>query len=128
MAKACPLFVPLAEEGLTDHPATRLIAAEYLAPLAAENLDTLILGCTHYPLLAPLLAEVVGPSVRLQDSATAVARRAAAILDEKGLRHAGAAPRHSFHVTDMPHRFQEIGQRFLGREMADVRLENLDKC
>ena len=128
VAKACPLFVPLAEEGLTNHPATRLIAAEYLAPLAAENLDTLILGCTHYPLLAPLLAEVVGPSVRLQDSATAVARRAAAILDEKGLRHAGPSPRHSFHVTDMPHRFQAIGQRFLGREMADVRLENLDKC
>ena len=128
VAKACPLFVPLVEEGWLDHPATRLVAAEYLTPLLSQNLDTLILGCTHYPLLAPLLAEVVGPAIRLQDSATAVARRAAAILDEKGLRHAGPSPRHSFHVTDMPHRFQEIGQRFLGREMEDVRLENLDKC
>ena len=128
VAKACPLFVPLAEEGWTDHPATRLVAAEYLDPLGAENLDTLILGCTHYPLLAPLLAAVVGPAVRLQDSASAVAARAAAILDEQGLRHAGTAPRHSFHVTDMPRRFLEIGQRFLGRTMETVRLENLDAC
>ncbi|MFP5258595.1 MAG: glutamate racemase [Acidobacteriota bacterium] len=125
VAKACPLFVPLVEEGWIDHPATRLVAAEYLAPLAAENLDTLILGCTHYPLLAPLLAEVVGPGIRLQDSATAVARRAAAILDEQGLRNPGGCPRRDFHVTDMPHRFLDIGQRFLGQAMANVHLETI---
>lgn len=125
VAKACPLFVPLVEEGWLDHPATRLVAAEYLEPLAAENLDTLILGCTHYPLLAPLLASVVGPGIRLQDSASAVARRAAAILDEKGLRNPGDAPRHDFHVTDMPHRFLDIGQRFLGQAMVNVHLETI---
>ena len=125
VAKACPLFVPLVEEGWLDHPATRLVAVEYLAPLAAHNLDTLILGCTHYPLLAPLLAEVVGPGLRLQDSATAVARRAAAILDAQGLRNTAAAPAHSFHVTDLPHRFIAVGERFLGRPMTDVRLETL---
>lgn len=125
VAKACPLFVPLVEEGWLDHPATRLVAAEYLQPLLSQNLDTLILGCTHYPLLAPLLAQVVGPGIRLQDSASAVARRAAAILDEKGLRHHGNTPDHSFHVTDMPHRFLDIGQRFLGQAMANVHLETL---
>ncbi|MHC1791728.1 glutamate racemase [Solidesulfovibrio sp.] len=125
VSKACPLFVPLVEEGWLDHPATRLVAAEYLGPLRAHNLDTLILGCTHYPLLAPLLAQVVGPGIRLQDSASAVARRAAAILDARGLRHCGGKPVHAFHVTDLPHRFLDIGQRFLGQAMADVQLETL---
>jgi len=123
-ARACPLFVPLVEEGWLDHPATWLVAEEYLGPLLAEHLDTLILGCTHYPLLRPLLGEVVGPDVRLQDSATAVAERAAAILAEFGLENPSAdPPRYTYHVTDMPHRFLEIGQRFLGRPMDDIRLE-----
>lgn len=124
-AKACPLFVPLVEEGWLDHPATRLVAEEYLRPLLTENLDTLILGCTHYPLLAPLLATVVGPGIRLQDSATAVAARAAAILTDLGLRQTDGTPHHVFHVTDMPLRFREIGERFLGRPMGNVRLEEL---
>ena len=129
-ARACPLFVPLVEEGWLTHPATRLVAEEYLAPLLEENLDTLILGCTHYPLLAPLLAEVVGPKVRLQDSATAVAERAAAVLSYLGLAAAddGKTPRHVFHVTDMPLRFREVGERFLGRPMEDVRLEKLESA
>jgi glutamate racemase len=124
-AKACPLFVPLVEEGWLNHPATRLVAVEYLEPLLAENLDTLILGCTHYPLLAPLLAEVVGPTVHLQDSATAVAERAAAILAELGLKNTAASPRYDFHVTDVPLRFQDVGGRFLGRPMVNVHLEKL---
>ncbi len=125
-AKACPLFVPLVEEGWLDHPATRLVAEEYLAPLRSENLDTLILGCTHYPLLAPLLAEVAGPSVRLQDSATAVAAGAEAVLEETRLKNpAGRPPRYDFHVTDMPLRFLDIGGRFLGRPMENVHLEKI---
>jgi len=129
-SKACPLFVPLVEEGWLTHPATRLVAEEYLTPLLAENLDTLILGCTHYPLLAPLLAEVAGPGVRLQDSATAVAERAAAVLGYLGLAapdgpDTPGAPHHVFHVTDVPRKFREIGERFLGRPMEDVRLEKL---
>jgi glutamate racemase len=127
VARACPLFVPLVEEGWLTHPATRLVAREYLEPLLAEDLDTLILGCTHYPLLRPLLAEVAGPRVRLQDSATAVAARAAAILAELGLANtSGESPRHVFHVTDMPQRFEELGRRFLGRILDDVRLEKIE--
>jgi glutamate racemase len=127
VARACPLFVPLVEEGWLDHPATRLVAHEYLDPLLAEQVDTLILGCTHYPLLRPLLAEVAGSGVRLQDSATAVAARAAGILAELGLANtADVPPRHAFHVTDMPQRFQELGRRFLGRDMDNVHLEKIE--
>ncbi|WP_300154757.1 glutamate racemase [Solidesulfovibrio sp.] len=125
IAKACPLFVPLVEEGWLDHPATRMVAEEYLRPVLEERPDTLILGCTHYPLLAPLLASVTGPEVRLQDSATAMADRAAAVLAELGLARNDGPPRHVFHVTDMPLRFREIGERFLGRPMEDVRLEKM---
>ena len=126
VSRACPLFVPLVEEGWLDHPATRLVAEEYLGPLLAERLDTLILGCTHYPLLAPLLSEVAGPSVRLQDSATAVAARAEAILTGTGLRNPAPGPaRYDFHVTDKPHRFEEIGSRFLGRPMDNIHLETM---
>ena len=75
-SQACPLFVPLVEEGWLDHPVTRLTAQEYLKPVLAENVDTLVLGCTHYPLIKPLLQDVVGPSVRLVDSAITVAEQA----------------------------------------------------
>ncbi len=125
-ARACPLFVPLVEEGWLDHPVTRLTAQEYLAPLLAQNIDTLVLGCTHYPLLKPLLQSVVGPDVALVDSAQAISLRTAAILKGKGLDNPQrCAPGHVFHVTDVPHRFQEIGERFLGRALTDVRREEL---
>ena len=71
------LFVPLVEEGWFDHPVTRLTAVEYLKPILAERIDTLVLGCTHYPLLKPLLQEVTGPDIRLIDSAEAMADIAA---------------------------------------------------
>lgn len=121
--QACPLFVPLAEEGWTDHPVTRLTAFEYLTPLLAQNIDTLVLGCTHYPLLKPMLQSVMGPGVALVDSAEAIALRAEALLREMNLNNAsGKPPRHVFHVTDVPQRFQDVGERFLGRP-----LENLER-
>jgi len=124
--RACPLFVPLVEEGWLDHSVTRLTAQEYLNPLLAQNIDTLILGCTHYPLLKPLLGSVLGPGVSLVDSAEAIALRASALLTEMNLKNPGTGePRHVFHVTDVPQRFQEIGERFLGRPLGDVRVENL---
>jgi glutamate racemase len=126
VSRACPLFVPLAEEGFLDHPATRLIAREYLAPVLAENPDTLILGCTHYPLLRPLLQDVAGPGVTLVDSATAVAEDARRVLAESGLLAGGdAAPRHDFYVTDAPQRLRDIGELFLGRPLPDVHLVSL---
>lgn len=124
--QACPLFVPLVEEGWVDHPVTRLTAFEYLTPMLAQNIDTLVLGCTHYPLLKPLLSSVLGPGVQLVDSAEAISLRVAALLKEMNLQNPQEnAPQHVFHVTDVPHRFQEIGERFLGRALGTVRLESL---
>jgi glutamate racemase len=122
-SQACPLFVPLVEEGWFDHPVTRLTAQEYLKPVLAERIDTLVLGCTHYPLLKPLLQEVAGPEIRLIDSAEAMAAKAADLLTETGLGNPQRkAPDYRFFVTDVPHRFQTIGEHFLGRTMAHTEI------
>ena len=122
--QACPLFVPLVEEGWLDHPVTRLTAQEYLKPVLAEHVDTLVLGCTHYPLLKPLLRNVIsetGQSVQLVDSAITVAEQAARALVTSGLAHSGNTPaRAEYFVTDVPLRFQTIGERFLGRTLGTV--------
>jgi glutamate racemase len=120
-AQACSLFVPLVEEGWLDHEVTRLTAREYLAPLTGHGVDTLVLGCTHYPLLKPLLGEVAGAGVQLVDSAETVAREAAQLLAERGLKNPGReSPAHEFFVTDVPQRFQRVGELFLGRPLAPV--------
>jgi glutamate racemase len=121
VSQACPLFVPLVEEGWLDHPVTRLTAQEYLKPILAERIDTLVLGCTHYPLLKPLLAEVAGPGVTLVDSAEAMAERTAALLTDLDLHTPSRTPAdYHFYVTDVPLRFQTIGERFLGRSLNNV--------
>ncbi|MDD5364513.1 MAG: glutamate racemase [Gallionellaceae bacterium] len=121
VSQACPLFVPLVEEGWLDHPVTRLTAQEYLKPILAEKIDTLVLGCTHYPLLKPLLAEVAGPGVTLVDSAEAMAEQTAALLTKLDLHTPSRAPAdYHFYVTDVPLRFQTIGERFLGRSLNNV--------
>jgi len=120
-SQACPLFVPLVEEGWLDHEVTRLTAQEYLKPVLAEHIDTLVLGCTHYPLLKPLLQNVMGKDVKLVDSAEAMATRTAALLAEHGLVNTDPAPPHyEFYVTDVPVKFQTIGERFLGRSLNHV--------
>ena len=120
-SQACALFVPLVEEGWLDHEVTRLTAREYLKPLLVEKIDTLVLGCTHYPLLKPLLQEVAGPGVALVDSAEAMAEQAARLLQQRGLENPGhASPRYEYYVTDVPLRFQTIGERFLGRTLNNV--------
>lgn len=120
-SQACPLFVPLVEEGWLDHPVTRMTAQEYLRPVLAEEIGSLVLGCTHYPLLKPLLKEVAGPAVRLVDSATTTAELAAATLQALDLASVRPQrPEYRFVVTDVPLRFQTIGERFLGRSFGPV--------
>lgn len=120
-SQACPLFVPLVEEGWLDHPVTRLTAQEYLRPVLAEGVDSLVLGCTHYPLLKPLLQEVAGPGIRLVDSALTIAEQAAQKLAELDLARRGETPPdYRYLVTDIPLRFQTIGERFLGRSLGVV--------
>ena len=120
-SRACPLFVPLAEEGWADHPVTRTVAREYLGPFRAAGVDTLVLGCTHYPLLAPAVQEAVGPGVVLVDSARETAREVEALLRERGLaRDRRRGSRCRYYVTDSPERFRRVGERFLGRPLEGV--------
>lgn len=122
-SQACALFVPLVEEGWLDHPVTRLTALEYFKPILSHPVDAVVLGCTHYPLLKPLLQEVVGSGIALVDSAEAMADQTAAVLAEKGLNSTTPEPPdYVFYVTDVPLRFQTIGERFLGRTLPNVRV------
>jgi len=125
-SQACPLFVSLVEEGWFDHPATRLIAQEYLKPVLAEQIDTLVLGCTHYPLLKSLLQDIVGPEIKLIDSAEAVAETTAGLLNRLALGNQNhQPPQYLYCVSDVPYRFQTIGERFLGRTLGRVELVRL---
>lgn len=120
-SQACPLFVPLVEEGWLEHEVTRLTAEEYLRPVKVEQVDTLVLGCTHYPLIKPLLRAVMGDEVKLVDSAEAMAERTAELLTQHGLLNTQTdMPRYDYYVTDVPVKFQTIGERFLGRSLAPV--------
>jgi glutamate racemase len=121
--------VPLVEEGWFDHPATRLIAEEYLAPLRRGGVGTLVLGCTHYPFLAPLLQEIMGPEVTLIDGGAETARALGALLREHGLEApatdtAGGAS-HRFAVSDDPARFARVGARFLGGRLTGAEVVTL---
>src|SRR6266566_5064405 len=122
-SQPCPLFVPLVEEGWFDHPVARLTAQEYLAPLTAQSVDTLVLGCTHYPLLKPLLHDVVGAGVTLVDSADAMAQQTDVLLRAQALQRRGDdRVEHQFFVTDVPQRFQKVGEQFLGHALAPVQV------
>lgn len=125
IARACPLFVPLVEEGWWDGPVTRAVAEEYLKPLKRSKMDAMILGCTHYPLLAPLLQRVVGSRVRLIDSCRETALEARSVLAERGLLVASGRGKDAFFVTDGAERIKRLARRFLGRgtpRVAVVRL------
>ena len=124
-ATACPLFVPLAEEGWGDHPVTDRVAEIYLGPLLDRGVEAIILGCTHYPLLRPSLQRVVGESVRLVDSATAVA--ATVVAEHGGMMHTWAGAEGDVHLrlTDASDRFLRITRTILGRgpehlEVVDI--------
>ena len=125
ISQACPLLVPLIEEGWLDHPVTRLTLREYLPPLLAEDIDTLILGCTHYPLIKPLLAEEA-PSLALVDSSTTTAEAVAQALAARDLLNPQrSAPDYRFFVSDIPLRFRAIGERFLNRPLDQLEMISL---
>ena len=125
-ARACPLFVPLVEEGWMEHEAARLIAREYLEPLIDARIDTLVLGCTHYPLLKPLLRDVLGPEVRLIDSAEETAAETARTLAGASLcAPPGGEAVYRFVASDDPLQFLQLGQRFLGGTMEGVEIRTL---
>ena len=126
ISQACPLFVPLIEEGWFDHPATELVAREYLEPLLAADVDVLVLGCTHYPLLKPLLSRVLGPTVRLIDSAEETAAEVVRQLAAGGLATSDdSRVTHEFVVSDDEPHFRNVGARFLGERLQEVEVVSL---
>jgi len=122
--RACPLFVPLAEEGWTEGAIVQQVAETYLASFTRSGIDALILGCTHYPLLKEPIAAVLGGGVALVDSAEETARDVRTLLAARELLRADGRGTTSFFVTDVPERFVRIGQRFLGARVdSAVRIE-----
>ncbi len=119
--RACPLFVPLVEEGWIDHAVTRQVAHEYLAPLEDHRLDTLVLGCTHYPLLEAVLHAEMGDGVTLIDSGRETAATVRDLLVERGMTAPpGRVPRHALYLSDLPAAFTATAERFLGRALPPV--------
>jgi glutamate racemase len=119
---SCPLFVPLAEEGWLDNDITYGVAKKYLSPLVKNRVDTLILGCTHYPLLKKAIAGVMGSKVRIIDSAGSVAEDARRILEAgNALRSASGKPAHKFFATDAVEQFVKVGEKFLGTKITGAR-------
>lgn len=122
--RACPLFVPLAEEGWVDNAVARHTAALYLTSLKRSGIDTLVLGCTHYPLLAEVIGDVMGDKVRLVDSARTTADAVRDTLVRYGLLRRSGGGSVSFFVTDVPDRFIRVGARFMGHGVESaVRIE-----
>jgi len=126
--QACPLFVPMAEEGLTDGPIAEAVAHRYLDPLMASlpKPKALVLGCTHFPALKDVIARVVGPDVMLVDSAATTAAAVARLLDERGLRACAKPGEHRFYCTDAPDRFARVGEIFFGHPIDPGAVEQVD--
>jgi glutamate racemase len=127
--KACPLFVALAEEGMTDGPIAELVTRNYLDALFAashERPECLVLGCTHFPALHDVIARVAGPQTILVDSARTTAEAVARELAARGIAHEGAAHRPRFLATDSPERFARVGEIFLGAAIDPQAVEQVD--
>jgi glutamate racemase len=122
--KACPLFVPLVEEGWGEHPVTEQVARIYLDEAAAQagDADVLVLACTHYPLIAPLLRRIVPPSMEIVDSAESTARVVKQMIDGSAASPMQSAADRTFHfyVTDSVDKFKRLATRFLGRQVDNV--------
>ncbi len=118
--KACPLFVPLVEEGWTTHHVTKEIISEYLQPLVAEQIDTLILGCTHYPMLAEAITSVIGTDIILINPAQEAAERMCKLLDKTQTAAGEGYTDYRFYVSDHPTRMENMASLFLGHEVEEV--------
>ncbi len=119
--KSCPLFVPLVEEGWLNHPVTRLVAKDYIRGLKKTKIDTLIMGCTHYPLLKQAIRGVLGSKVHLVDSASATAQEIKSILRQLNLLSSETRKMSAdYFVTDHPDRFIRVGSIFLGKKIKHV--------
>ncbi|KPJ73005.1 hypothetical protein AMJ52_04445 [candidate division TA06 bacterium DG_78] len=119
LGRACPLFVSLVEEGWFDHPATKLIVETYLKPLKEDNINTLLLGCTHFPLLMKVIKETMG-DINYVDASREVGLELAQELKRLDLENHEGSGFISIYLTDLSMNFKEIGERFLGEPMHNV--------
>lgn len=128
ISQPCPLFVPLVEEGWVDHKVARLIADEYLSPLKENGVDVVILGCTHYPFLKPLIQEVMGDRVVLVDSAVETAKLAKRLLKERMLlRKTNLEVSKRFYLSDISPNFIQLGEKLLGEKMRVVTMVDVSR-
>lgn len=118
--KACPLFVPLVEDGWADHEVAYQVTKEYLTPLLEKNIDSLILGCTHYPMLARTIKKVVGSGVELINPAEEASKRMEEILIRNNMASVLKTPDYRFYVSDSKERFKEMAQIFLHRPIEHI--------
>lgn len=118
LGRACPLFVSLVEEGWLDHPATELIAQVYLKPLKEDSIDTLLLGCTHFPLLMAVIRKIMG-DINYVDASAEVGRELAQELKKRNLENPKGNGNLSIYLTDLSMNFKEIGERFLDEPMRN---------
>ena len=128
VSKACPLFVGLAEEGWWDHPVTRLTATEYLQPLRNAGIDTLVLGCTHYPLLDKAIQSVMGDKVTLINSGNAVAHVVKVKLEQLGLLNpVQCETTHRYYTSDSTDQFKRLGSAFLKQPIENATHVNIEQ-
>ncbi len=126
--KACPMFVPLAEEGWWENDIAESICRKYLEPLKEQNIDTLVLGCTHYPLLKNTIRKVMGPEVTLVNSGVEVAKAVKATLEELDLKcTAGHAAVNEFYTSDSVEKFELLGGTFLEREIHNAQKTDIEQ-
>jgi glutamate racemase len=122
---ACPLLVPLVEENFISHPASRMILREYLKPIRQREIDTVVLGCTHYPLLAHLIEEELGPDIQVVNSAAACAENLSKLLGKSDIYNSNPGTvSHKFYVSDDPQKFRSMGNKFLGMPIEITEIYN----
>lgn len=125
----CPLFVPLVEEGFTDNDIAAMAANNYLSGMKGMGIDTLVLGCTHYPLLKNVISSVMGKDITLIDSATETVKELKRMIEETGMENSISDKIiRRFYVTDSPERFIKVGERFLGQRIEHIEKINLGGC
>ena len=126
-SQACALFVTMVEEGFIDHPALELVAKDYLQSMLDAKIDTLVLGCTHYPLIKKTIAKIMGDSVAIIDPATTACLQLAEILQQKNMLNLSPRPgKYKFYVTDVPVKFQAIGERFLNHPIEHLEVVTIE--